>query len=84
MYPQGNDPRIRLFLNYLRSLSNDHGHTQPQQGFRPPDIAFHQRITEAARFLEARLPDPLARIRHVAFDIVALLHELEESTRLPL
>jgi hypothetical protein len=64
---------IRSVLNYVRYLSNEHGHTQSQQGFRPPDTAFHGRITEPARRRVSSMmgcPDPLAHIWCAALDVL--------------
>ena len=74
---------IRSVRNYLLSLPDEHGHTQPRQGFRPTSLSASgpqkRRVSSGTD-----RPDPLARIRRAALDVLTLLRELEENARVPL
>ncbi|KAH9051607.1 hypothetical protein EDB83DRAFT_2622471, partial [Lactarius deliciosus] len=67
--------------NYLLSLPDEHGHTQPRQ------VSARHRFPRANRrnaFSGTDRTDPLARIRRAALDVLTLLRELEKSARVPL
>ncbi|KAH9017769.1 hypothetical protein EDB83DRAFT_2528544 [Lactarius deliciosus] len=67
--------------NYLLSLPDEHGHTQPRQ------VSARHRFPRANRrnaFSGTDRNDPLARIRRAALDVLTLLRELEKSARVPL
>ncbi|KAF8260485.1 hypothetical protein EI94DRAFT_1811598 [Lactarius quietus] len=74
---------IRSVRNYLLSLPDEHGHTQPRQGFRPTSLSTSEPQKRRVSSGSDR-PDPLARIRRAALDVLTLLRELEESARVPL
>ena len=74
---------IRSVRNYLLSLPDEHGHTQPRQGFRPTSLSTSEPQKRRVSSGTDR-PDPLARIRRAALDVLTLLHELEECARVPL
>ena len=74
---------IRSVRNYLLSLPDEHGHTQPRQGFRPTSLSTSEPQKRRVSSGTDR-PDPLARIRRAALDVLTLLRELEESARVPL
>ncbi|KAH9051603.1 hypothetical protein EDB83DRAFT_2542998 [Lactarius deliciosus] len=74
---------IRSVRNYLLSLPDEHGHTQPRQGFRPTSLSTSEPQKRRV-FSGTDLTDPLARIRRAALDVLTLLRELEESARVPL
>ncbi len=74
---------IRSVLNYLLFFPNEHGHTQPRQGF--PSVSLSTSEPQKRRVSSGKdHTDPLVRVRHPALDVLALLRELEESGRLPL
>lgn len=74
---------IRSVRNYLLSLPDEHGHTQPRQGFRPTSLSTSEPQKRRVSSGTDRT-DPLARIRRAALDVLTLLRELEESARVPL
>ncbi len=74
---------IRSVRNYLLSLPDEHGHTQPRQGFRPTSLSTSEPQKRRV-FSGTDRTDPLARIRRAALDVLTLLRELEESARVPL
>jgi hypothetical protein len=74
---------IRSVRNYLLSLPDEHGQTQPRQGFRPTSLSTSEPQKRRVSSGTDR-PDPLARIRRAALDVLTLLRELEESARVPL
>ena len=74
---------IRSVLNYLLFFPNEHGHTQPRQGFSSVSLSTSEPQKRRVSSGEGRT-DPLVHIRHPALDVLTLLRELEESGRLPL
>ena len=74
---------IRSVRNYLLSLPDEHGQTQPRQGFRPTSLSTSEPQKRRVASGTDRT-DPLARIRRAALDVLTLLRELEESARVPL
>ena len=74
---------IRSVRNYLLSLPDEHGQTQPRQGFRPTSLSTSEPQKRRVASGMDRT-DPLARIRRAALDVLTLLRELEESARVPL
>ena len=74
---------IRSVRKYLLSLPDEHGYTQPRQGFRQTSLSMREPQKRRVSSCTDR-PDPLARIRRAALDILTLLRELEESARVPL
>ncbi|KAI0262095.1 hypothetical protein BC834DRAFT_1043661 [Gloeopeniophorella convolvens] len=74
---------IRSVRNYILSLPDEHGSTQPQQGFRPTSLSTSEPQKRRVSSGTDRA-DPLARIRRAALDVLIVLRELEESARVPL
>ncbi|KAH9014672.1 hypothetical protein EDB84DRAFT_1443752 [Lactarius hengduanensis] len=74
---------IRSVRNYILSLHNEHGHTQPRQGFRPTSLSTSEPQKRRA-FSGTDRTDSLGRIWHAALNVLTLLCELEESARDPL
>ncbi|KAI0300646.1 hypothetical protein B0F90DRAFT_1936770 [Multifurca ochricompacta] len=74
---------IRAVRNYLLSIPDEHGSTQPRQSFRPTSLSTSEpqkrRVSSGTDST-----DPLARIRRAALDVLTVLRELEENARVPL
>ena len=75
---------ILAVWNYLLSLPNEHGYTQPRQRFRPTLLSTSEPQKKRRISSGTDRSGPLAHIRRAALDVLTLLRELEESMRLAL